>query len=153
MSDNHFKGIILDSLKFLTKKDHISLYAYVIMPNHIHFIWNEKQYFERESGFSSFFKYTSHKFKQRLLNISPETLKTFRVDKTDREYQFWMRNRLDVLVLSDSMFDQKLEYIHDNPVQPKYQLADRPVDYQYSSANFYENGVDEIGILTNYYLD
>ena len=32
---------------------------------------------------------------------------------------------------------QKIEYIHNNPVQPHWRLAERPVDYVWSSARFY----------------
>lgn len=39
--------------------------------------------------------------------------------------------RLDEVVL------QKIDYIHRNPVQPKWQLAATPEDYSWSSAAFY----------------
>lgn len=34
-----YKEVILSTLAFLVKKKAIRLYAYVIMPNHIHLIW------------------------------------------------------------------------------------------------------------------
>ncbi len=37
---------------------------------------------------------------------------------------------------------QKLNYIHRNPVSGKWQLAKDFVDYPYSSASFYETGVN-----------
>ena len=76
----------------------------------------------------------------------------FLVNKSDRKYQFWQRNKLDIEIYSDKMFDQKLNYIHNNPLQDKWQLVDDPVKYKYSSASFYELGKDEFGILTDYYL-
>jgi putative transposase len=42
----------------------------------------------------------------------------------------------------------KLEYFHDNPL--KANLVKIAIDYQFSSARFYETGVDEFGILSNY---
>jgi hypothetical protein len=45
---------------------------------------------------------------------------------------------------------QKLGYIHDNPLQQKWQLADLPENYKYSSARFYETGEDEFRLLTHY---
>jgi len=35
-----------------------------------------------------------------------------------------------------------------NPLHEKWNLATRPELYKWSSANFYETGVDEYGILT-----
>jgi len=45
-----------------------------------------------------------------------------------------------------------MNYIHNNPLQPQWNLVDNPEDYKYSSAKYYEEGIDEFGILTNYYL-
>ena len=44
---------------------------------------------------------------------------------------------------------QKLEYIHNNPVNGKWQLAKDYFSYHYSSARFYETGSDEFGFLKN----
>ena len=35
------KQIIIDSLKYLSDKELISVYAFIIMPNHIHLIWQQ----------------------------------------------------------------------------------------------------------------
>jgi putative transposase len=44
---------------------------------------------------------------------------------------------------------QKLDYIHFNPVRGKWRLAKDDISYYYSSARFYETGVDEFGFLNN----
>jgi putative transposase len=62
-------------------------------------------------------------------------------------YQFWERNSLSVELRSSKVFNQKLEYIHHNPV--KAGLCINPEDYYYSSAKFYTTGVDDFGMLTN----
>ena len=49
------------------------------------------------------------------------------------------------------MVQQKLEYIHLNPLQEKWNLATRPEEYYWSSAKYYEIGIDDFGILTNYF--
>jgi putative transposase len=42
---------------------------------------------------------------------------------------------------------QKLEYIHNNPLQEKWNLAKSPHEYKWSSAGFYETGEDEFGLF------
>ncbi len=42
---------------------------------------------------------------------------------------------------------QKLNYIHFNPVSGKWQLAKDDLGYFYSSARFYETGIDGFGFL------
>ena len=44
---------------------------------------------------------------------------------------------------------QKLEYIHNNPVNGKWQLAQDYLSHHYSSAKFYKTGIDEFGFLKN----
>ena len=43
-----------------------------------------------------------------------------------------------------------INYIHFNPVHPKWKLAGEPQQYKYSSAKFYYEDIDEFGILENY---
>jgi putative transposase len=43
---------------------------------------------------------------------------------------------------------QKLEYMHWNPIRAG--LCKLPEEYYYSSAKFYEYGIDDFGILTHY---
>jgi hypothetical protein len=47
-------------------------------------------------------------------------------------------------------FEQKLDYIHRNPLQEHWNLAKRPEDHYWSSASFYELGGNDFGFLTDY---
>jgi putative transposase len=51
---------------------------------------------------------------------------------------------------SQSKVEQKLEYIHLNPMHERWNFVSKPEDYYWSSAKFYENGVDDFGIVTHY---
>jgi len=152
LNDDSFKDIMISSLQSLTKQDVLTVFAYVIMPNHLHVIWAENEHERKESVQTSFFKFSAHQFLHKLRSENPNLLKKFYVNKSDRKYQFWQRNTLDIEIYSDKIFDQKLNYIHNNPLQDKWQIVDDPVKYKYSSASFYELGKDEFGILTDYYL-
>ena len=46
--------------------------------------------------------------------------------------------------------NQKLNYIHNNPINYPWNLVQYPEEYKYSSAKFYETGIDEFGLLTHY---
>ena len=46
---------------------------------------------------------------------------------------------------TEGMIEQKLEYIHHNPVKGKWRLVDDFTEYPYSSAGFYE--LDRVGIV------
>jgi hypothetical protein len=55
----------------------------------------------------------------------------------DRKYQFWERNPKTKLLDSREVVEQKLDYIHNNPVQGKWMLTSDPCEYKFSSAKFY----------------
>jgi REP element-mobilizing transposase RayT len=149
---DEYKDVLISSLRHLIQNERLYVYAFVIMPNHLHIIWSENIRKTKETVKTSFFKFTSKQFLKGLKQANPVFLKKFYVDKSDRKYQFWQRDSLDIEIYSEKIFEQKLNYIHDNPLQPKWNLVEKPVEYKYSSVKFYEEGIDEFGILTSYYL-
>jgi putative transposase len=56
---------------------------------------------------------------------------------------------LSIDIYSEKIFLQKLNYIHQNPGKEKWKLTQFPEDYHYSSAGFYETGIDVLGILSH----
>ena len=60
------KQIIVDSLKYLSDKELITIYAFVIMPNHIHLIWQQNDFNGKETPKGSLLKYSAHLFLQQL---------------------------------------------------------------------------------------
>ena len=91
----------------------------------------------------SFMRFTAQKIKFYLQDNSPEKLDEFLVNKKDRRYQIWQRNALATELYSRKIIEQKLDYIHNNPVQGKWMLAESPPHYRWSSFNFYEGEQDE----------
>ena len=51
---------------------------------------------------------------------------------------------------SEKMIEQKLEYIHHNPVKGKWDLVKDFTSYPHSSAAFYELGLQEKFEITHY---
>jgi len=145
-----FKDIIVNSLLFLKNEGSIVVYAFVIMPNHIHLVWQIQDGFRREKVQQRFLKFTGQQLKLELKKINPGQLESHRVNAKDREFQIWERNPLSIDLWTPAVIEQKLKYIHDNPVQDKWKLSVYPEDYKYSSAKFYETGLDEFGLVTHY---
>jgi REP element-mobilizing transposase RayT len=150
LKDDFFKEIIVNSLLFLKKEGSIKVYGFVIMPNHIHLIWQIQDGFKQSQVQMRLLKFTGQQMKLELLKIAPHKLQSYKVNAKDREYQIWERNSLSINLWSPAVFNQKMDYVHNNPLQDKWRLAEYPEDYRYSSASFYENGYDEFGLLANY---
>lgn len=150
LQNDAYKDIILCSLKFIAEDKRAVIYSFVIMPNHIHLIWQINDAYEIAQVQQSFLKYTAQQIKFDLQKNTPKLLEAFRVDAKDRQYQFWERNALSVDLFTGTVFKQKVDYIHNNPIQEKWKLALLPEDYKYSSARFYETGVNDFSFLTHY---
>lgn len=72
--DDNYKEVIVSSLRFLCEKKLINVYAFVIMPNHIHLIWEMLEMNGKEMPHASFMKHTSHTFLQMLRKDNSQKL-------------------------------------------------------------------------------
>ena len=115
-------------LQWLKARGLISVYAYVIMPNHMHLIWQVHGNNGKESPQGSLLKFTAHQFRKKLLTDSPSVLKEYGVLAANKQHEFWQRDSLAQVLYSRSFTMQKLAYLHNNPVGGKWQLADAPTD-------------------------
>lgn len=129
--------ILLDSLTFLRGEDRMTIYAYVIMENHLHLIASSKNLSKEIGDFKSYtargiVDFLKERKSYRLLR----ELKFHKLShKRDREHQVWQEGSHPELIYSDAMMQQKIEYIHYNPVRRGY--VDDPVHWRYSSARNY----------------
>ena len=63
---DRYKDVIINSLQYLVKMNKIDVFAFVIMPTHLHFIWRTRELNGRETPQGSFLKYTAHRFREML---------------------------------------------------------------------------------------
>jgi putative transposase len=143
-----FKDIVIESMRFLVKENRIIIYGFVIMVNHIHTIWQMQAGTMRSSLKRDFLNFTAQKIQRDLKKKHLNVLSHFLVNAKDRKYQFWERNPLSVEIWSEKVLKQKLRYLHENPVRAG--LCKFPEEYKYSSALFYQTGIDNWGFLTHY---
>lgn len=148
LKPDKYKDIVISSMKFLVKNKRARIFSFVIMENHIHLLWQILPGHTPEAVQRDFLKYTAQRIKKDLQENHPQVLSCFRVNAKDREYQFWERNALSVELRSRRVFLQKSRYIHENPVRAG--VCKLPEEYKYSSAQFYETGIDNWGFLTHY---
>ncbi len=134
-------GILFDSLSYLQENKRISIYAYVIMENHLHLIISSEKPDREIRIFKSF---TARKIidflKERKANHILKILQYHkRKHKKDRAYQLWQEGSHPQAVTNEDMMFQKIEYIHGNPVKCGY--VAKPEHWRYSSALNY-TGMD-----------
>jgi len=150
LQQEKFKLIITQSLEHLVKKEKIKVYGFVIMPNHIHFIWEMLALNGKEMPHASFMKFTGHQFLEELRKSNSELVNRFKVEEESRVYQFWQRNALAIRLYDRKILEQKLDYLHLNPLQKHWNLVDDPNNYCYSSCSFYEQNDERFKWLADY---
>ena len=146
------KEIIAEAIKHRVEKKEVSVYAFVIMPNHLHIIWQLHDGVIKTDFQRDFLKFTARSILNFMKMNDDPMLNQLLVNDADRKYQVWERNSLSIDLYTEKVFIQKLEYIHNNPLQHKWQLALLPGDYKWSSAAFYQKGTHEFDFLTNFRL-
>jgi putative transposase len=147
LAEDNNQQLIIDYLKKLCDDGFLTVYAFVLMPNHVHITWQQNKLNGKETPQGSFLKYTAHEFLKKL-KINGKS-RMYEVNAANKKHELWQRDSLSVEIYSRDVAIQKLQYIHFNPVSGKWKLAKDDLDYYYSSARFYETGIDEFGFLTN----
>ncbi|GLB50436.1 hypothetical protein Y10_28040 [Neptunitalea sp. Y10] len=119
------------------------IYAYCIMPSHIHLIFSATE--DNPSELLRDFKgYTSRQLIKVIKENPQESRKEWLLymmkkagskNPTVTNKQFWQQHNQPIEIWSPHVFTQKLNYIHQNPVEAG--LVVKPEDYKYSSARNY----------------
>ena len=139
------------------QKDDCLLLGYVIMPNHMHvllFPQNEDKTVNKIISDGK--RFMAYGIVKRLKALGhQEVLSRLQQGVQDAErakgkkHQVWRLSFDAKLCYSEEMLEQKLDYIHRNPVSGKWSLAEDYTEYIHSSASYYELNKDNT-YLTHY---
>jgi REP element-mobilizing transposase RayT len=149
-----YAHIVLGSLDWHRRQGRWKLYAYVLMPNHLHAIVKPEGKWTVSGVLQSFGSFTAHAILALLQDDGDEDLLAFLAMRRDKDaskkHQVWQAIQAQN-VYSTEYLREKLDYLHNNPVAKGWHLAADRADYPYSSAAYYECGrplvveVDDVG--------
>jgi REP element-mobilizing transposase RayT len=134
----------MESLRYCQQYKGLDLYAYCIMTSHVHMIIGRLGQGTLEGIIRDIKKYTSVKIIDAVKDNPQESRKdllmwlferTGRYNSNNKIYQFWEQHSHPIELNSNVMLEQRLAYIHNNPVEAGIVLS--PEDYLYSSAMNY----------------
>ena len=141
------KDIIIESLRFLVKDGRAKVSCFVLMDTHFHLIWQVMGEHKREDVQRDFLRFTAQQILKNLRNNNSPLLNELLVEAKDRKYQVWERNSLSVELYTSKVMNQKMDYIHYNPVDAG--LCSVPEDFAFSSASFYERNESSFDFLSH----
>lgn len=136
-----YVNIPLSSLAWLQQQGRILLFAFVIMPSHLHAI--VKPLSDTIGNIlQQFGSFTAHDMLKRLRKDNQkDILKLFRQRKRDPRHAHSIWQDIQAKnIFSVDYLRQKIEYIHQNPIAKDWKLVEDRADYPYSSAGYYDYG-------------
>lgn len=139
---NH-KLLMVDSLKYCQQNKGLEIFAWCLMPSHLHMICHAEGQNTLSEILRDFKKYTSKALvgqiqedtesrKEWMLNLFAEAGEPL---KRIKEYKFWQDGNQAKEIYGNEFLEQKLDYIHNNPVEEM--IVAKPEDYLFSSARNY----------------
>ena len=133
---------IIGSLRYCQQKKGLIIYAWVIMPSHIHMIISSDKE-DLSSIIRDFKKFTAKKIIYLLSEINESRrewlIKSFSKAasklKRIKSLKIWQDGCHPILLDNNTMIDQRLNYIHENPVVAE--IVNSSFHYKLSSATNY----------------
>lgn len=153
-------NLVYNWLALIREKHKIETFAFVIMPNHVHlllYIPDEK--FNLNKLISNGKRFMAYEIIKKLNEINANgVLTTLSNACSEKEKAKGQKHKVFETsfdakpVYSDTFWEQKLNYIHNNPVTGKWSLSAEYTSYPHSSAAFYIDGVVHPHVqITNFY--
>ena len=139
-----YKDILLESLRYCQKNKGLEVWAYCIMTSHAHMILGRRGEPGLEGIIRDIKKFTSTEIIKAIKDNPQESRKELLLwlferagknNSNNTNYQFWQQNNHPIELNTNRKREQRLNYIHQNPVEAGFVLSAE--DYLYSSAMNY----------------
>ena len=145
-----YRDLFLESVRYCQQEKGLIVYAWCIMSNHIHLIVRAEE--DNLSAVIRDLKKFTSKQLFAAIEANPEEsrrnwiLAIFRksgeFNHNNVNFQVWQQHNQPVELYSPGVIEQKLQYIHENPVRAGW--VENAWEYLYSSARDY---ADQKGLL------
>ncbi len=122
--------LINEAFEHIRSKYPFTVDAYVILPDHIHYIWTLP---EHDCDFSIRWRLIKTYFTKRCLKSLKESGNASKLSKA--EHGVWQRRFWEHRIRDENDFARHVDYIHYNPV--KHGLVASPSDWAHSSFSRY----------------
>lgn len=135
--------LIVNSLNYCINNKGLEVYAYCLMPSHLHLMCRADDETPLCDVIRDFKKFTSKKIIDNIME-GPESRREWLLEMfskvcehlaRDQKYKVWQDGYHAEILESSRFLYQKLNYIHNNPVVDK--IVQYPEDYLFSSARNY----------------
>lgn len=141
-----YRDILLERIRHCQREKGLVLHSWCLMSNHVHLVVSAKGH-NLSDLLRDFKKYSSKHLIKALMEHPTESRREWileifkkagKANSRNTNYQFWRQNNQPKELYSERFTNQKLEYIHNNPVEAA--IVEKAEEYLYSCAEDYYNG-------------
>lgn len=120
-----YKYELIDSWKHCQQHKGLEIYAWCIMTSHVHLLISSNKD-KLENIIRDMKSYTSTKLKNAIKENIQESRKEWilwmmeragKKNSNNNDWQLWQQHNQPIEIRDNTMFEQKLAYIHNNPVE------------------------------------
>jgi len=144
LSRDRSRHWFLESVGRAKEMHHFDLWAYVVMPEHVHLlIWPRDDDYSISEILTEIKQPVTRRAIQWLKKQAPEFLVRMMDLQPNRKvsHRFWQRGGgYDRNIIEPNTIHAEIEYIHANPVRKE--LTDTPEDWPWSSARYFAGRSD-----------
>ena len=144
---------IVTNLNFCVDKKGMEIYAWCVMPSHVHLVFKSTIQ-KPEELLRDFKTFTS----KEIVKLIAENIQESRREKMLNAFakagklksnvthnQFWQQHNQPIELWTNEVIDQKINYIHYNPVEAGF--VEKEYEYLYSSARDYAGNKGLVKII------
>ncbi len=144
LSRDRVRHWVVDALERMRQELNVALWAYVIIPEHVHALLHQRAAHYEMRRILSLLKQPVAKAARKWLEGNRQSAwwQTLTVAYPSRRvFRFWQPGRgFDHKVLREKTVPAIVDYIHANPVRRN--LVDEPTQWEWSSARFWDGGLN-----------
>jgi len=142
---DEYRSVVVNSIRYCQENKGLEVYAYCFMTSHIHLIIGANSLLPLEGIIRDLKAFTSRHIR-KILEADGQVkesrawmLKRMycagKHNSNNKDFQFWQQHNHPIEIYAPTVIEQKLDYIHFNPVAAGF--VDVPEAWTYSSARDY----------------
>ncbi len=151
-----YREILIEALEYSQRERGLQVHAFVIMSNHVHLVISSKGK-PLSAIIRDYKKWTATNILEAIQKEGESRRKWMmrlfewagRRNPRNQILQFWVQDNHPIYLDTGKLIEQKINYIHQNPV--KAGIVYEAEDYRYSSASNYAglDGVLQVDLLVD----
>jgi len=145
--------VLVESLAYCQQEKGLLIYGWCIMPSHVHLIIGTRAE-PMQDILRDLKSFTSRKLRKELAKHPQESRKEWmqwmferagKRNSNNKNWQLWQQHNQPIELSENSMIDERVSYLHNNPVEAGF--VGKAEHWNYSSAQRYAGRTGKLEVI------